>query len=245
MEDTKLIKIANSCYFDESSSQVLVENKPIKLTISQTKLIKILAKNLNRPIASVDLYFEVWEDYQKEYNEKSVRNLMSSLRKSLPMIHIKSIYGGFYALQREEKHPDSHFKEYLFEFLDQAQNGIVITDPNQNDNPIIYINSAYTDLFGYTLDEIKGKNCRFMHGTDKEQLALQEIKQAIKNQASITVNVRNYTKCGMMIYNEVTISPIFDKQTAKLRYFLGVHKDVTLVHNLRNQLSNTEFDVKL
>jgi PAS domain S-box-containing protein len=75
-----------------------------------------------------------------------------------------------------------------------------------------------------------------MHKDDNEQLALQDIKLAIKNQSSVTVNVRNYSKSGELIYNEVTISPIFDKQKGKIKYFLGVIKDVTLIHNLKKQL---------
>jgi PAS domain S-box-containing protein len=72
-----------------------------------------------------------------------------------------------------------------------------------------------------------------MHGRDNEQLSLQDIKIAIENERSITVNVRNYTKTGSLIYNEVTISPIFDKQKGKLKYFMGVVKDVTLIHDLK------------
>jgi PAS domain S-box-containing protein len=236
MENIKLIKIANYCYWNTQTEQVLLNNNSITLTISETKLLKLFINSMNKPISSVDLYFYIWEDYQKEFNSKSIRNLVSSLRKTLPMITIKNIYGGFYILQKSEEYPDNDFKEYLFEFLDQSQNGIIITDPNKEDNPIIYVNSAFTNLFEYTLEEVKGKNCRFMHKTDNEQLSLQDIKIAIKNEKSITLNVRNYTKKGSLIYNEVTISPIFDKQKGKLKYFMGVIKDVTLIHDLKKQI---------
>lgn len=236
MENIKLIKIGKNCYWNTQLKRVFSNGKEIDLTVSQNKLIEILVENLNKPISSVDIYFELWEDYSKEFNEKSIRNIISNVRKRLPSINIKNIYGGMYSLQRSEEYPDEDFKEYLFEFLDQSQNGIIITDPNQADNPIIYVNSAFTNLFGYTLEEIKGQNCRFLHNDDKEQLALQEIKRSIANEDSITTNIRNYTKSKDMIYNEVTISPIFDKQKGKLKYFLGVIKDVTLIHNLKKQL---------
>ncbi len=236
MENIKLIKIGNNCYWNNTTEQVLFNNQVVILTISQVKLLKIFINSMNKPISSVDLYFYIWDDYQKEFNGKSIRNLVSSLRKTLPEITIKNIYGGFYILQKLEEYPDNDFKDYLFEFLDQSQNAIIITNPNKNDNPIIYVNSAFTNLFEYTLEEIKGNNCRFLHGSDNEQLSLQDIKIAIENERSITVNVRNYTKTGSLIYNEVTISPIFDKQKGKLKYFMGVIKDVTLIHDLKKQI---------
>lgn len=236
MENIKLIKIGKNCYWDTQLKRVFSKGKEVTLTASQNRLIEILVENFNKSISSVDIYYELWDDYSKEFNEKSIRNIISNVRKKLPSINIKNIYGGLYCLQKSEEYPDEDFKEYLFEFLDQSQNGIIITDPNQEDNPIIYVNSAFTNLFGYTLEEIKGENCRFLHKDDKEQLALQEIKRSIANEESITTNVRNYTKTQDMIYNEVTISPIFDKQKGKLKYFLGVIKDVTLIHNLKKQL---------
>lgn len=236
MENIKFIKLGKNCYWDTKLGEVIVNGKVVDLTISQKKLISIFVHNLNRPVPSVDIYYELWDDYSKEYNDKSIRNIVSNVRKKLPMIVIKNIYGGHYALQKVEEYPDNDFKDYLFEFLDQSQNGMIITDPNQEDNPIIYVNSAFTNLFGYTLDEIKGKNCRFLHKDDSEQLALKEITQAIKNNTSITTNVRNYTKSTDLIYNELTISPIFDKQKGNLKYFLGVIKDVTLIHNLKKQI---------
>jgi DNA-binding winged helix-turn-helix (wHTH) protein len=131
LENINLIRIGKNCYFNLELNEVTYNGKLIVLKLSQIKLLHILVKNINRPIAGVDLYFEVWEDYSKEYNDKSIRNLVSNIRKLLPTINIKNIYGGYYVLQKVEEYPDNDFKEYLFEFLDQSQNGIIITDPNQ------------------------------------------------------------------------------------------------------------------
>ena len=81
-----------------------------------------------------------------------------------------------------------------------------------------------------------GKNCRFLHGEDRDQPALDEVRQAIQVQKDVTVTLRNYHKSGQLIYSEVTISPIFDKKTHKLKYFLGVQKDVTAIQQLIQQI---------
>lgn len=41
---------------------------------------------------------------------------------------------------------------------------MVITDPRQPDNPIVFVNEAFTRLTGYIRDETLGKNCRSLQG---------------------------------------------------------------------------------
>ncbi|CAN0583499.1 unnamed protein product, partial [Ectocarpus sp. 12 AP-2014] len=43
---------------------------------------------------------------------------------------------------------------------------LCITDPTLPDNPIVYVNEAFTDLTGYRMEEIVGQNCRFLQGPD-------------------------------------------------------------------------------
>lgn len=124
--------------------------------------------------------------------------------------------------------------EHIPHILDQAKNGIAITDPNIEDNPLIYVNKAFTDLFEYTPQEALGKNCRFLQGNDRDQKGIPMIKEAINELRSETVILRNYTKSGELIYNEVTVSPIFDNEN-NLKFFLGIQKNVTREQNLLRQ----------
>ncbi|KMO33703.1 hypothetical protein VQ02_20270, partial [Methylobacterium variabile] len=41
---------------------------------------------------------------------------------------------------------------------------MLITDPNQPDNPIVFVNNAFSKLTGYAHTEILGRNCRFLQG---------------------------------------------------------------------------------
>ncbi|RXJ91144.1 hypothetical protein CRV01_02380 [Arcobacter sp. CECT 8983] len=121
----------------------------------------------------------------------------------------------------------SELEEHFFEIIDQARNGITISDPNQEDNPLIYVNKAFTETFEYSFDEAVGKNCRFLQGTDKDQANLEIIRDAINTQSEAQTVLRNYTKNGELIYNEVKVSPIFDKKTGLLKFFLGIQKDIS------------------
>ena len=46
--------------------------------------------------------------------------------------------------------------------LAASPNGIVITDPNGPDDPIVYVNPAFTEMTGYAPEEAVGRNCRFL-----------------------------------------------------------------------------------
>ena len=49
-----------------------------------------------------------------------------------------------------------------------AMEGIIITDPLQPDNPIIYVSPGFERLTGYSASEILGRNCRFLQGPDTD-----------------------------------------------------------------------------
>ena len=121
---------------------------------------------------------------------------------------------------------DTELEEYLPQILDQSKNGIIICDPNQKGNIVIFVNKITCERFGYKASDFLGNNCKFLQGTDKNQPQIKQISQAIKKQTSISVTLRNYKKTGELIHNQLTISPIFDKN-GDLKYFLGIQKDVT------------------
>jgi PAS domain S-box-containing protein len=230
-----LIKLCDKCYWNPLTQTLSVDNDPVVLTSSMTKLLEILIDNHDKPVSSVDIFFYVWDDYEKEFNPKNVRNLISNLRKRIPCLSINNYYGGRYVLKKyRDNIPD--ITDYVLEILDQAKNGITISDPNLPDNPVIFVNEAFSDLFGYTSEEVIGRNCRFLHGEDREQIALKEIQIAITEKRDITATLRNYSKSGELIFNELTISPIFDKKTEKIKYFLGVQKNVTAIQKLIQQI---------
>jgi len=235
MNTHHIIKLCDRCYWDTATETVKLHNEIVSLTSNMTKVLKLLITNYNKPISSIDIFFHIWENFENEYKPRSVRNLISTLRKRLPCLSIVNYYGGSYMLKKNrENHPV--FSENLIDILDQARNGITISDPNQNDNPVIYVNHALANAFGYAPEEVIGKNCRFLHGDDRNQPALEEIRQAIQAHKEVTVTLRNYHKSGQLIYSEVTISPIFDKNTHKLKYFLGIQKDVTALQQLIQQI---------
>ncbi|WP_117883100.1 PAS domain S-box protein [Aureibaculum luteum] len=112
------------------------------------------------------------------------------------------------------------------EALQSAANGIVITDASQDDNPIIYCNSAFIRLTGYSESEILNKNCRFLQTDDRDQENLKQIRIAIKEGKSCKVILRNYKKDGTLFWNDLSVTPIKSNRGI-VTHFIGIQNDIT------------------
>ncbi|KAK4754824.1 hypothetical protein SAY87_008581 [Trapa incisa] len=121
--------------------------------------------------------------------------------------------------------------------LERIEKNFVITDPRLPDNPIIFASDSFLELTEYTREEILGRNCRFLQGTETDQATVSKIRDAIREQKEITVQLINYTKSGKKFWNLFHLQPMRD-QKGELQYFIGVQLDGSNhLEPLRNRLS--------
>ncbi|XGI83524.1 PAS domain S-box protein [Halorutilales archaeon Cl-col2-1] len=110
--------------------------------------------------------------------------------------------------------------------VDEAPISVSITDPRYDDNPIVYVNDRFTEITGYTKDEVVGRNCRFLQGDDTDDETVAEIREAIEDERPIKTEVLNYRKNGVEFWNELHIAPIYGSD-GQLTNFAGFQIDVT------------------
>ena len=120
-----------------------------------------------------------------------------------------------------------------------SSNGIVITDPKMPDNPIIYVNPAFEEISGYTAEEVRGRNCRFLQGGYHEQPALDELREALTEERECRVVLRNHRKDGTPFWNELYVSPVHDED-GLLTNFVGVQNDITERRRIEEVLRESE-----
>jgi PAS domain S-box-containing protein len=114
----------------------------------------------------------------------------------------------------------------LYRAVGASSNGITITDPHLPDYPLIYVNRSFELMTGYSSEEVLGRNCRLLQGTDRNQSALLEIRSALQAGRDCQVLLRNYRKDGTLFWNELRLSPVHD-EWGRLVNFVGVQNDVT------------------
>jgi diguanylate cyclase (GGDEF)-like protein/PAS domain S-box-containing protein len=108
-----------------------------------------------------------------------------------------------------------------------SRESVTIADVSLPDNPLIFANPAFEKMTGYLSDEIVGQNCRHLQLTDVGQKdELNTIREAIKNNKSCLVTLRNYRKDDSIFWNELSLSPIFN-DAGEPSYYLGIQNDVS------------------
>ncbi|MGR3466288.1 MAG: PAS domain-containing protein [Shimia sp.] len=121
----------------------------------------------------------------------------------------------------------------LFEqAMGQTRMAICLSDPHQEDAPIVFANRAFRELTGYSEDEILGRNCRFLQGPGTDPAKVAEVRRAIEREDVIVVELLNYRKDGTPFWNALHLGPIYDAED-RLIYLFGSQWDVTDVHAAR------------
>ncbi|MEH2163336.1 MAG: PAS domain S-box protein [Nostoc sp.] len=110
--------------------------------------------------------------------------------------------------------------------LDHTSNGIIIPDARLAYNPVIYVNCAFEQITGYSATDVIGQNCRFLQCADIQQSALNDLRSFIQDGTSCKVIFRNYSKDGILFWNELSVSPIHD-ENGKLSHFIGIQTDIS------------------
>ncbi|MBL9216531.1 MAG: CHASE domain-containing protein [Opitutaceae bacterium] len=103
-------------------------------------------------------------------------------------------------------------------------NGVILSDTEWR---VVWINEGFTRLFGYTLDEIKGRRpVDFMVGPGTDPKTLVAFDQAAGVQRPFVGEILNYAKDGRRVWVELEIQPIRDSRGVHTG-FMGLQLDIT------------------
>jgi two-component system sporulation sensor kinase C len=105
-------------------------------------------------------------------------------------------------------------------------NGITVANAQQPDMPLVYVNPAFEVMTGYSFEDVIGKNCRFLQRDEHEQPGLTLIREALRSQREVVAVIKNYRKNGTFFWNELSISPIKNRE-GEVTHFVGIQMDVT------------------
>ncbi len=134
-----------------------------------------------------------------------------------------------------------NFDEIFRKAIQEVPVGIVITNAQAKDNPIIYCNKTFCKLTGYNPNEVLGRNCRFLQGpkTNPETIAL--IRRAIEKAEPVKTLILNYRKDGSTFWNELQIYPVFNDE-GRLTYFMGTQIDISTKMELFESVMNAKHE---
>nr|AML79117.1 putative LOV domain-containing protein [Adiantum aleuticum] len=104
--------------------------------------------------------------------------------------------------------------------LTRIQQSFVISDPKLPGMPVAYASDMFLHLTGYQRHEVIGRSCKFLQGQDTDTCAVEQIRDAIREERACTRRILNYRKDGSPFWNLLHVAPVRD-HTAKVVYYVG------------------------
>jgi PAS domain S-box-containing protein len=101
-----------------------------------------------------------------------------------------------------------------------------LTDPNQEDNPIIYASEEFYHMTGYSRDFVIGTNCRFLQGPKTKRHSVQRLRRAIDSGQELSEALLNYRRDGRPFMNILMIAPLHDNK-GNVKYHIGAQVDAS------------------
>ncbi|GKY97027.1 hypothetical protein MPSEU_000661500 [Mayamaea pseudoterrestris] len=114
----------------------------------------------------------------------------------------------------------------LMTALSGSQQNFAISDPTLPDNPIVYVSQGFLDLTGYTLEQVLGRNCRFLQGPGTDQSAVEVIRKGITEGVDTSVCLLNYKADGTPFWNQFFVAALRDANNNIVNY-VGVQCEVS------------------
>jgi PAS domain S-box-containing protein len=105
--------------------------------------------------------------------------------------------------------------------IQKSQHSFVITDPSLPDNPIVFVSDDFLKVTGYKREQILGRNCRFLQGSDTSKEKVAAIRKALENGEDVSVTLLNYTASGKPFWNKLFIAALRDAE-GNVVNFIGV-----------------------
>ncbi|MBN1499080.1 MAG: SpoIIE family protein phosphatase [Spirochaetes bacterium] len=209
---------------------------------------------------------EIWFEYVYEKDVKYVRNFISDLCiKHMPhqINHkivtvngkiktvsnfcrpvfdpdsgITVLYG--YMTDITERTETIRQLRTLSRAVEQSPASVIITDVQGN---IEYVNPKFTQLTGYTLPEVIGKNPRILKSGDMDDAAYSIMWKTILDGNDWSGEFHNRKKNGELYWELASISPVRDGN-GNVKNFLAVKEDITALKKIENMLRTSQTELQ-
>jgi PAS domain S-box-containing protein len=112
--------------------------------------------------------------------------------------------------------------------MESASDGIFIIAAKKFNFPIIYANSSFQVLTGYTKNEVMGQDYFLLYGADADLRVVEEIKETICLGKSFHGEMLNFRKNGQKFWSSLRITPVRDTNGV-ITHHVGIQTDTTLM----------------
>lgn len=110
--------------------------------------------------------------------------------------------------------------------VEGLSDGIAIAQRSGANSPLLYVNNAFERLTGYARNEVIGKDCRYLQGSERDQPEIARIRTAIEAGEPVDATLRNYRKDGSAFWNSLSLRPA---RVGDELLYVGILRDVSAI----------------
>lgn len=129
--------------------------------------------------------------------------------------------------------------DQLDDILFHAKNAITITNLQ---GQILYANKGFTELTGYSLEEVYGKKPgTVLQGEETSPNTVEKIRDAIRQKLPVQEKLINYHKSGQPYWTQLNIHPIYDEENNP-KYFVSIQSKLAnqTISNHKQRVKESE-----
>nr|AML77522.1 putative LOV domain-containing protein [Oxalis sp. BC-2016] len=122
---------------------------------------------------------------------------------------------------------NNRYSNWVLEPLNELPDSFTITDPSISGHPIVFASKGFLKLSGYSMDEIIGQNGRIFQGPQTDRRTIMAIREAVREERAVQVNLLNYRKDGTPFWILFHMSPVFSKDDGRVIHFVAVQVPIS------------------
>lgn len=141
-----------------------------------------------------------------------------------------------------EKKEQQRELRLLQKVVEQADEAILITEGEPLDPPgprIEYVNSGFTEITGYDMEEVEGESPRFLQGEETDPAVLRRLRACLAAEEQFEGETINYQKDGTPYVNRWTIMPVEDEE-GRVTHWASIQRDVTADRRMWKKLLDVQ-----
>jgi PAS domain S-box-containing protein len=105
----------------------------------------------------------------------------------------------------------------------RANAAVMITSSTDK---IEWVNMVFTEITGYKIEEVVGRDPSFLRGADTDLVTVRRIEQRKLNPEPFVEEILNYRRNGTPIWMELNVTPLLDED-GRVQRWIAIQEDIT------------------
>ncbi|WP_316739352.1 PAS domain S-box protein [Pedobacter aquatilis] len=223
----------NSLYWGEGFCTLFGYSEADLINDKDMWSVKIHPEDINRVVRGLDNAIERGDTHWRdEYRmERSDGTYATVIDKGLVIFNSAGkairVVGAIQDISRRKAEEEQ--LELLESVVLNTTDSVVITWYNPDDNPIsriVYVNDAFTEMTGYTLEDVLTASPRVLEGPRTDQEEVSRVISELVQGRPVESTLINYKKNGEEFWTNFSVTPIADDR-GKFNRWISIQRDVT------------------